>query len=94
MVEFTTSAGTSTDSEGVILVTEGQSVEVCVAISGATISDREVVVQVSTSQLQGDSKAASKYNYIASTISRMLSIHIYSLRHGLSKIDNGRNINF
>ncbi len=63
VVEFTTSAETSTDSEGVILVTEGQSVEVCVTFSGATTSERQVVVQVSTGELQDDSKAASKYSF-------------------------------
>ncbi len=58
MVKFTTSAGENI--EGVILVAEGQSVEVCVSVSGATISEREVVVQVATSELQDDPKAASK----------------------------------
>ena len=58
MVEITTSG--VTNSEGVILVAEGQSVEVCVSVSGATISEREVVVQVATSELQDDPKAASK----------------------------------
>ncbi len=53
MVEITT-------SEGVILVTEGLSVELCVSVSGATISEREVVVQVATSELPDDPKAASK----------------------------------
>ncbi len=91
VVEFTNSAGTSTDSEGVILVTEGQSVEVCVAISGGTISEREVVVQASTSQLQDDSKAASKYSF--NNINGCYQ-YMFSLRDGLSKIDNGRNINF
>ncbi len=57
MAEITTSG--VTNSEGDILVTEGQSVEVCVAISGATISEREVVVHVATSKLD-DIKAASK----------------------------------
>ncbi len=56
MVKFTTGA----NIEGIIVVDEGQSVEVCVAISGATISEREVVVQVATSELQDDPKAASK----------------------------------
>ncbi len=41
-------------------MTEGQSVEVCVSVSGATISEREVVVHVATSELQDDPKAASK----------------------------------
>ena len=57
MAEITTSG--VTNSEGDILVTEGQSVQVCVAISGATISDREAVVRVATSELD-DIKAASK----------------------------------
>ncbi|XP_064407145.1 uncharacterized protein LOC135351979 isoform X2 [Halichondria panicea] len=57
MVKFTTSAGENI--EGVILVAEGQSVEVCVSVSGATISEREVVVQVATSELQDDPKAAT-----------------------------------
>ncbi len=58
MVEFTTLTGTNIDS--VINVDEGQSIEWCVSISGATISEREVVVQVATSELQDDPKAASK----------------------------------
>ncbi len=58
MVDFTNSAGTNI--EGVILVTEGEFVEVCVGVSGATIVDREVVVRVATSDLQDNPKAASK----------------------------------
>ena len=59
IVEFTTL--TETSIEGVIAVREGlQSVEVCVSVSGATISGREVVVHVSTSDLPDDPKAASK----------------------------------
>ncbi len=58
MVDFTSSAGTII--EAVIAVTEGQSVEVCVGVSGATIVDREVVVHVATSELQDNPKAASK----------------------------------
>ncbi len=57
MAEITTSG--VTNSEGDILVSEGQSIQVCVAISGATISEREVVVHVATSELD-DIKAASK----------------------------------
>ena len=57
MVEITTSGVTNSDSD--ILVDEGQSVEVCVSVSGATISEREVVVQVATSDLQDNPKAAS-----------------------------------
>ena len=57
MAEITTLG--VTNSEGDILVTEGQSVQMCVAISGATISEREVVVRVATSELD-DIKAASK----------------------------------
>ncbi len=49
-----------TSSEAVIPVDEGKSVEVCVSVNGATISEREVVVQVATSELQDDPKAASK----------------------------------
>ncbi len=55
---FTNSAGPNL--EAVTVVDEGQSVEVCVSVSGATISEREVVVQVATSELQDDPKAASK----------------------------------
>ena len=59
MVEFTIFAGTKL--EAVIAVTEGQpTVEVCVEVSGATISEREVMVHVATSELQDDPKAASK----------------------------------
>ncbi len=57
MVDFTSSAGTII--EAVILVDEGQSVEVCVGVSGGTIVDREVVVHVATSDLD-DEKPASK----------------------------------
>ena len=59
MVEITTSG--VTNSEGAIAVTEGQSVEVCVSVSGATIIEREVVVHVATSELQDDEKPASNY---------------------------------
>ncbi len=58
IVEITTSG--ETNSEGLIIVTEGESVEVCVGVSGATIVDREVVVRVATSDLQDYPKAASK----------------------------------
>ncbi len=58
MVEITISG--VTNSDGDILVNEGDSVEVCARASGATISETQVVVQVSTSELQDDPKAASK----------------------------------
>ncbi len=58
MVEITTSG--EINSDGNIHVDEGLSVEVCVGVSGGTISDREVVVRVATSDLD-DVKAASKY---------------------------------
>ncbi len=58
MVEITTSG--VTNSDGDVLVDEGQSVEVCVSVSSATISEREVVVHVATSDLQDDEKPASK----------------------------------
>ena len=58
MVEITTSGVTNSYSG--IRVDEGQSVEVCVSVSGATISEREVVVHVATSHLQNDEKPASK----------------------------------
>ncbi len=58
IVEITTSGVTNSDGE--ILFEEGQSVQVCVAISGATISEREVVVHVATSELPDDEKPASK----------------------------------
>ena len=51
MVEITT---------GAMIVDEGQSVEVCAEISGATISETHVVVHVATSDLQDDEKPASK----------------------------------
>ncbi len=57
MVEITTSG--EINSEGVILVDEGQSVEVCVGVSGGTIVERDVVVHVATSDLD-DEKPASK----------------------------------
>ncbi len=58
MVEFTTLAGTNI--EALTAAPEGQSVQVCVSVSGATISEREVMVHVATSELQDDPKAASK----------------------------------
>ena len=58
MVEIRTSG--VTNSDGDILLDEGQSVEVCVSVSGATISEREVVVHVATSELPDDEKPASK----------------------------------
>ncbi|XP_064396201.1 uncharacterized protein LOC135343155 [Halichondria panicea] len=61
MAEITTSG--VTNSEGDILVTEGQSVQVCVAISGATISDREAVVRVATSELDDIKAATSNSDY-------------------------------
>ncbi len=36
------------------VVDEGQSVEVCVGVSGGTIVEREVVVHIATSDLQYD----------------------------------------
>ncbi|XP_064407623.1 mucin-3A-like isoform X2 [Halichondria panicea] len=57
MVEIRTSG--VTNSDGDILLDEGQSVEVCVSVSGATISEREVVVHVATSELPDDEKPAT-----------------------------------
>ncbi|XP_064396234.1 mucin-2-like [Halichondria panicea] len=67
MVEITTSGVTNSYSG--IRVDEGQSVEVCVSVSGATISEREVVVHVATSHLQNDEKpATSGIDYQAFTM--------------------------
>ncbi len=59
MVDIATFEPEKTNTEGIIVVDEGQSVELCVSVSGATISEREVVVHVATSELD-DIKAASK----------------------------------
>ncbi len=59
-------------------------VEWCVSVSGATISEREVVVvHVATSDLQDDTKAASKcssvYYYLVCAIHIIeLSLYIYT----------------
>ncbi|XP_064407627.1 receptor-type tyrosine-protein phosphatase T-like [Halichondria panicea] len=84
MVEFTIFAGTKL--EAVIAVTEGQpTVEVCVEVSGATISEREVMVHVATSELQDDPKAATSNRDYAhftmdatfnSTVSRVCGISV------------------
>ncbi len=59
MVEITTSGVTNSDSD--ILVDEGQSVEVCVSVSGATISEREVVVYALLLANCWPMRPASKY---------------------------------
>ncbi len=59
MVKITTYEPGETNSEGIIIVNEGLSVEVCVGVSGGTVVEREVVVHVATSDLD-DEKAASK----------------------------------